>query len=59
MINKTQLLIIFLMSMLIGCNSPNKPAKHLEGAKQVEQGVTHPNWSRNANIYEVNIRQYT
>ena len=23
------------------------------------QAVTHPEWSRNANIYEVNIRQYS
>ena len=60
MINKIQFLIILLMSILISCNRPIKqiehePAKHLEGAKQVK----HPDWSINANIYEVNIRQYT
>lgn len=30
-----------------------------ESSEPAENGVEHPEWSENANIYEVNIRQYT
>ena len=60
---KYQLWMVLLMSVLMGCNSTqsntdgNKPASK-PGTISIK-GVTHPNWSKNANIYEVNIRQYS
>ncbi|HMQ07763.1 MAG TPA: alpha-amylase family glycosyl hydrolase [Saprospiraceae bacterium] len=45
---------IFLMSVY-GCKSD-----HLQTGKNYEyQGLSWPEWAINANIYEVNIRQYT
>jgi glycosidase len=51
------ILPVILFLSLVACNSPEKEApaaKDLPGSY-----VVHPEWSRNANIYEVNIRQYT
>ncbi|MBM3435813.1 MAG: alpha-amylase [Bacteroidetes bacterium] len=49
----TGLLGVFLV---VSCNQPKEEAKkHVAPDSQ----VIHPEWSRNANIYEVNIRQYT
>ena len=42
---------ILIIIFLISCKQENKEI--------VYQKVTHPEWSKNANIYEVNIRQYT
>ncbi|MCB2219110.1 MAG: alpha-glucosidase C-terminal domain-containing protein [Bacteroidetes bacterium] len=49
---------ILLTLVLGGCNSPQQPAQEQESSITPE-GVIHPDWSKNANIYEVNIRQYT
>lgn len=38
-----------------GCQKQQEEPKRQSDSKT----VTHPEWSRNANIYEVNIRQYT
>jgi len=47
--------VIFLL-FLIACYSPKKEAP----VKKAPQSfVAHPEWSRNATIYEANIRQYT
>ncbi len=43
--------IIFITAMFLGCNEKENP-------KLVEASV-HPEWSYNASIYEVNIRQFT
>lgn len=43
------------ISILISCNRKEKVKK----AVPPESFVVHPDWSKNANIYEVNIRQYT
>ncbi|HET6527659.1 MAG TPA: alpha-amylase family glycosyl hydrolase [Balneolaceae bacterium] len=43
------LILTFGVILVYGC--ANKPAQ--------KAGVVHPKWSKNANIYEVNIRQYT
>jgi len=55
-----ELLLIFpivLFSFLVACNAPKK---EIPVAKEPPQSfVVHPQWSRNANIYEVNIRQFT
>lgn len=46
------LLTVFIVAgFLTGCNS--KPGQ------KTESRVVHPEWSKNANIYEVNIRQYS
>jgi glycosidase len=51
------LIPLVLLLFFIACTGPKKeaPAK-----KELPQSfVAHPEWSRNATIYEVNIRQYT
>lgn len=52
--------IMIMMSIclisLISCQS--KQEQKTEGVV-VDKGVVHPEWSKNASIYEVNIRQYT
>ncbi len=48
--------------MLTGCNNPQsskEPQNTPVVNKAPESFVKHPQWSKNANIYEVNIRQYT
>jgi glycosidase len=42
---------------LVSCTS--QPKETPKPKKVVPTEVRHPEWSRNANIYEVNIRQYT
>ena len=42
---------------LFACNQEIKVSEQAE--EEVQIGVKHPEWSKNANIYEVNIRQYT
>ena len=54
------LLILSLIAITImACNqteSKNKPAMT---ENNTTTGLQHPDWTKNANIYEVNIRQYT
>ena len=42
---------------IISCTGPKKEAAVKKSRPQ--SSVVHPEWSRNANIYEVNVRQYT
>jgi len=48
--------VIFIM-LLLACSGPKKEAPVKK--ERPQSFVVHPEWSRNANIYEVNIRQYT
>jgi len=48
--------ILFLT--ISSCNPPVKQSETEEADVQ-DLGLVHPDWSKNANIYEVNIRQYT
>lgn len=48
--------VIILIGML-ACNSPQRKAQVIKEPPQ--SFVVHPEWSRNATIYEVNVRQYT
>jgi len=50
------ILPILVLIILVACSGPQKetPVK-----KAPQSFVAHPEWSRNATIYEVNIRQYT
>ncbi len=42
---------------LISCGGPQQPDNTEEGP--VASTVAHPEWSENANMYEVNVRQFT
>ncbi len=46
---------------LFSCNTPDKGEKGMrdESELPLRTSLSHPEWSKNATIYEVNIRQYT
>jgi len=48
---------VFSMVLLAAGFTACKPAP--QAAEQVVSTVSHPEWSKNANVYEVNIRQFT
>jgi glycosidase len=51
------LLVLSLAVLFVSCKQPSdKKEKNTEEEMTIK---SHYNWSRNANIYEVNIRQYT
>jgi glycosidase len=49
------MLIVFVLAMF-SCNAPKT---NNEQTKTNQRVYTHVDWAKNANIYEVNIRQYT
>ncbi len=51
-------LILFSACILLSCQS-RTDAPRPESAASPAQETRHPNWVKNANIYEVNVRQYT
>jgi glycosidase len=52
------LILLSLFAVLSGCNkSPMENSN--EKTAPALSGFPHPGWSRNANIYEVNLRQYS
>jgi len=61
--NKSIFLLLVVAVIFSACNMTSE--KQEEKAAKTESGeplasrVEHPDWSKNANIYEVNIRQYT
>ena len=56
---KFWLVFAILPAFLIACGSPGeKQQTNNENDKNVKE-MKHVDWSKNANIYEVNIRQYT
>ena len=48
------LIMLSLVLSLFSCTS-----KKADTSENLQAGVSHPEWSRNAVIYEVNLRQYT
>lgn len=48
--------VLFTLAALFIVTGCNEPVKDLASESSV---FTHPEWAKNANIYEVNIRQYT
>lgn len=54
-----------MLSATISCNNAAKKTDSKENSTKVESQsgtksiVKHPDWSKSANIYEVNVRQYT
>ncbi|MDY6801092.1 MAG: alpha-amylase family glycosyl hydrolase [Bacteroidota bacterium] len=55
LMRKTLVMLLLILIGFYGCN--NK--KNHEEKNMDYQKVKHPEWSKNASIYEVNIRQYT
>jgi len=53
MIKRSILLSLFVATLFVACSPSEKTVE-----KKPSQ-VVHPEWSKNANIYEVNIRQYS
>lgn len=53
----TLLAILLVIASLISCRQ--QPSEIIGKSRLPDTEVIHPEWSRNANIYEVNIRQYT
>lgn len=51
------ILPIIILIVLVACTGPKKEAP--EKKEPPQSFVVHPEWSRYATIYEVNIRQYT
>jgi glycosidase len=52
-------LFIALFLSLVACNAPKTKTESSQQMQTLNRVYTHTDWSRNANIYEVNIRQYT
>ncbi|MFP4471253.1 MAG: alpha-amylase family glycosyl hydrolase [Bacteroidales bacterium] len=56
---KITLLLLIIAMIYAGCDfSAEQEEKEQTGQPPVSH-VEHPDWSKNANIYEVNLRQYT
>lgn len=55
---KTITTVIMLTLFFTGINSINAQ-NNMNAIKQKSNSLIHPEWSKNANIYEVNIRQFT
>jgi glycosidase len=56
--------ILALVLVAYGCNSPGRHDAADENTDSIAHqspgsNVSHPDWSKSANIYEVNLRQYT
>ena len=51
------LLVMSMAILLVSCAQPE--TKKEKNTEKVMEVLKHEDWSRNANIYEVNIRQYT
>ncbi len=48
-----------VLTMLISCQEGQQKKEDNQNQSKEAEGMKHVEWSRNANIYEVNIRQYT
>ncbi len=53
-------LVMLILTLAWSCNQSQKGTnENPDETADPYQPVVHPDWSKNANIYEVNIRQYT
>lgn len=48
---------LILILLLVACHAPKKETPVTKAPPQSD--IVHPQWSRNATIYEVNVRQFT
>jgi glycosidase len=55
-ISGKSMLLLAGLAIILSCANQQKEVAE---EQQVQPPVQHPEWSKNANIYEVNIRQYT
>lgn len=53
-----KLAALFVLAIFLIASCKNQPAE-TKTKENMKSSVIHPDWSKNANIYEVNIRQYT
>jgi len=53
-----RIFLLYFLSLNIGCKSPSNEKITAENNKEMNTLVW-PEWAKSANIYEVNIRQYT
>lgn len=51
--------ILLSVLFLSACGNRPQPVQNVEVEKGIERIYNHVDWSKNANIYEVNIRQYS
>jgi len=51
--------IILAVVFLVSCNSSKNTEEIVENGLPEETNVVHPEWSKNATIYEVNVRQFS
>ena len=61
--NKPFLILLIVAVVFAACNTTSEKKEDKAAGTQPEEAlesrVEHPDWSKKANIYEVNIRQYT
>ena len=55
----TILAVAAVTVLVVSCSSSKKNDSQADGRDSTYTNVTHPDWSRNAVIYEVNVRQFT
>ena len=54
-----KIVVLFFAFFLFSCDNQKSSQKKSTGQGTLISQVKHPHWAENANIYEVNIRQYT
>ena len=55
-----RIIAVFLLAFgMSGCNPQNQTKKQSEDMMEKDNNFNHVAWSKNSNIYEVNIRQFT
>lgn len=55
----SRLLLMLVLFSIAACSGGNKKEQSTATSNEERPIYTHVDWSKNANIYEVNIRQYT
>lgn len=54
---QTSILLVMTMLTALSCSGPQRPAD--DAVELLVSTVSHPEWSKNAVMYEVNVRQFT
>lgn len=57
--SKSLILLVFILSLILGFSCVNQNQQAVDEKVVEDHKLVHTDWSKNANIYEVNIRQYT
>ncbi len=58
---KSSIIVITLLFILVGCATPSPQVSKVEPIYTPKEYVklTHPQWSKNASLYQINTRQFT